>query len=104
MSIKVTFVQPNDEPWVVDAPIGSTLMEAAVKNGVPGIQGDCGGACSCATCHVYVDPDWSDRTGVRDEIEEAMLDFADGVTPQSRLGCQIAITELMDGLIVRLPA
>lgn len=103
MSIKITFIQSNDEPLIVDVPAGYTLMEAAVKNGVSGIQGDCGGACACATCHVYVTTDWKGRTGPRDENEEAMLDFAQGVEPESRLGCQIRVTEELDGLVVRVP-
>lgn len=102
MAIKITFIQPNDEPLSVDVPAGYSLMEAAVKNGVAGIQGDCGGSCACATCHLYIDPAWAGRTGVRNETEEAMLDFAEGVEVESRLGCQIKVTEELDGLIVRV--
>ncbi len=103
MSVKITFIQPNDEALILDVPIGHTLMEVAVKNGVIGIQGDCGGACACATCHVYIEPDWLRQTGGRNEEEEAMLDFAENVAPASRLGCQIKATAEMDGLVVRVP-
>jgi 2Fe-2S ferredoxin len=83
---------------------GITAMEAAVKNGVPQIDGDCGGAAACATCHVYVDPDWIGRTGPAAEgMEKSMLEFAEEVRETSRLACQIAITDELDGLILRLP-
>lgn len=82
---------------------GLSVMEGAVKNGVPGIDAECGGACSCATCHVFVDPAWVHKTGERSPTEEAMLDFADGVAPNSRLSCQVRVTDALDGLVVRLP-
>jgi 2Fe-2S ferredoxin len=78
-------------------------MEAAVKNAVPGIEAECGGACACATCHVFVDPAWSEHVGPRTSIEESMLDFAPATSEQSRLSCQIKVTPALDGLIVRLP-
>jgi 2Fe-2S ferredoxin len=80
-----------------------TLMEVAVKNSVPGIDADCGGACACATCHVYVREDWFDKTGNREEMEEDMLDFAFDVRDNSRLSCQIKISDAIDGLIVDVP-
>ena len=78
-------------------------MEAAVKNSVPGIDADCGGACACATCHVYVDAAWTDKVGERGNLEESMLGFADTAEPTSRLACQIKLTDQLDGLVVRLP-
>lgn len=78
-------------------------MEGAVKNNIPGIDADCGGACACATCHVYVDPDWTERTGTASAMEESMLDFAENVEPNSRLSCQIKVSDDLNGLIVRMP-
>ena len=81
----------------------SKSEEGAVKNNVPGIDADCGGACACATCHVYVDEAWLDKTGDKSAMEESMLDFAENVEPNSRLSCQIKVSDALDGLIVRLP-
>jgi 2Fe-2S ferredoxin len=78
-------------------------MEGAVKNNVIGIDADCGGACACATCHVYVEEAWLDRTGMPSAIEQSMLDFAKDVEPNSRLSCQIKVTDALDGLVVRMP-
>lgn len=78
-------------------------MEVAVQNAVPGIEGICGGSCACATCHVYVDPDWSERTGPASDMEKSMLELASDVEASSRLSCQIRITQELDGLIVRMP-
>jgi 2Fe-2S ferredoxin len=100
---KITFIQPDGSEQTVEAPLGWSVMEAAVKALVPGIDADCGGACACATCHVYVDPAWSDRLPAKAEMEEAMLDFAQAVAPNSRLSCQIRVTSDLDGLIVRVP-
>jgi len=84
---RITFIQHDGTEHVVEAEPGMTVMEAAVKNSVPGIAAECGGACACATCHVYVD----------------MLDFAFDIRPESRLSCQIKVTEALDGLVVRIP-
>jgi len=100
---KITFIAPNGTEQTVEAEIGMTVMEAAVKNMVPGIEAECGGACSCATCHVYVEDAWSEATGSPDEMEEDMLDFAFDVRETSRLSCQIPITDALDGLVVRIP-
>ncbi len=100
---KITYIDPSGKEHVVEAPVGQTVMEAAVKHAVPGIDADCGGACACATCHVYVDPEWLDKTGERNSMEESMLDFANEVEDNSRLSCQIKITEALDGLLVRIP-
>jgi len=78
-------------------------MEAAIRNLVPGIEAECGGACACATCHVHVDDKWMDATGKAAPMEEDMLDFAFDVRPTSRLSCQIKVTDELDGLIVRVP-
>ena len=100
---KITFIEKDGTEHTVDAPNGLTVMEAAIRNMVPGIDADCGGACACATCHVYVDAAWADRTGARSSMEESMLDFASDVEDTSRLSCQIKVSEALDGLIVRLP-
>ena len=81
----------------------STVMETAIKNGVPGIEAECGGACACSTCHVYVDEGWREKTGEPSPMEEDMLDFAFEVKPNSRLSCQIKVTEALDGLVVTTP-
>ena len=78
-------------------------MEAAIRHLVPGIEAECGGACACATCHVYVDEAWAAKTGEPSPMEEDMLDFAFDVQPNSRLSCQIKVTEALDGLVVRTP-
>lgn len=100
---KITFVEHNGKEHTVDVENDMTLMEAAVKNMVPGIDADCGGACACATCHVYVEADWVEKTGDREETEEDMLDFAFDVQENSRLSCQIKISDALDGLVVKLP-
>ena len=87
----------------VDAASGSTVMENAVRNDVPGIEAECGGACACATCHVYVDEAWVERVGKPEAMEEDMLDFAYEVQPNSRLSCQIRVTPELDGLKVKVP-
>ena len=100
---KITYIESDGAEHVLDVKPGLTVMEGAVKNNVPGIDADCGGACACATCHVYVDDGWTARTGTASAMEESMLDFAEGVEPNSRLSCQIKVTEALDGLIVRMP-
>ena len=101
---KNTFIQADGSQQVVDATPGVTLMEAAKINMVPGIEAECGGACACATCHVYVDNAWREKTGTPSQMEEDMLDFAFDVRESSRLSCQIKVTPGLDGLIVRVPA
>lgn len=101
---KITFVQPDGTSQVVEAEPGITVMEAAKLNDIEGIEAECGGACACATCHVYVDTDWVEKTGAPETLEEDMLDFAFDVRPESRLSCQIKVTPELDGLIVRVPA
>ena len=100
---KVTFIDAAGTSREVEAEAGATLMETAIRNGVPGIDAECGGACACATCHVYVDEDWIEATGSAGPMEEDMLDFAFDVRPTSRLSCQIKITPELDGLVVTTP-
>jgi 2Fe-2S ferredoxin len=101
---KVNYVEAGGTVHSVEAEAGITAMEAAVKNGVPGIDGDCGGAAACATCHVYVDPEWIAKTGPAGEgLEKSMLEFAEDVNEASRLACQITLSDALDGLVLRLP-
>ena len=100
---KITYVEFNGKEHVVDVKTGLSVMEGAVKNNIPGIDADCGGACACATCHVYVEGDWVGKTGSQSAMEESMLDFAENVEPNSRLSCQIKVTDDLDGLVVRMP-
>ena len=100
---KITYIDAEANRYEVEAENGSTVMENAIRNGVPGIEAECGGACACATCHVYVDEAWREKVGSPTPMEEDMLDFAYDVRPTSRLSCQIRITPELDGLIVRIP-
>jgi ferredoxin, 2Fe-2S len=100
---RITFIEPDGSRRVVDAPLGVTLMEAAVQNGVQGILALCGGACACATCHVYVDAAWLSRLGAREEMEEGMLECAWEPRDNSRLSCQIHVTADLEGLEVTVP-
>ena len=96
---KVTYIEFDGAEHVVDVKNGLSVMEGAVKNNIPGIDADCGGACACATCHVYVDAAWKDKTGTPSAMEESMLDFAENVEPNSRLSCQIKVSDELDGLV-----
>ena len=101
---KITYIEHNGTEHVVDVPTGLTVMEGARDNGIPGIEADCGGACACSTCHVYVEGDWVDRLPPKDAMEEDMLDFAWNPDPvRSRLTCQVKVTDDMDGLRVQMP-
>jgi ferredoxin, 2Fe-2S len=100
---KITYIEPDGTTRTVEAEIGATVMETALKNDVPGIVAECGGACSCATCHVYVDEAFAAKIEPPSPMEEDMLDFAFEVKPNSRLSCQIKVTEALDGLVVRTP-
>ena len=100
---QITYIQFDGAEQTVEVRKGLSVMEGAIKNNVPGIDADCGGACACATCHVYVDEAWREKTGTASAMEESMLDFAQNVAPNSRLSCQIRVTDDLDGLIVRLP-
>ncbi|MDB5434523.1 MAG: 2Fe-2S ferredoxin [Phenylobacterium sp.] len=96
---KITYIEHDGTEHVVDVKTGSIVMEGVVKNNIPGIDADCGGD----TCHVYVDEAWRDETGSSSAMEESMLDFAENVEPNSRLSCQIKVTDALDGLVVRMP-
>jgi ferredoxin, 2Fe-2S len=101
---KITYVEHDGTTRTVEAEVGTTVMEAALKNEVGGIVAECGGSCTCATCLVHVDEAWIDKVGTRSEEEEDQLDFAFDVRPNSRLSCQIKVTEALDGLIVHTPS
>lgn len=101
---KITYIEHNGTKHVVDVANGLTVMEGARDNGIPGIEADCGGACACSTCHVYVVADWVPRVPPKEAMEEDMLDFAYEPDPtRSRLTCQIKVTDALDGLVVQLP-
>ncbi|MCA0407125.1 MAG: 2Fe-2S iron-sulfur cluster binding domain-containing protein [Proteobacteria bacterium] len=100
---KITFVAHDGSSRVVDAQNGMSVMEAAIKNGVPGIEAECGGACACATCHVYVDEAFAAKIEPASSMENDMLDFASDVKPTSRLSCQIKVSDAIDGLVVHTP-
>ncbi len=101
---KITYIDSDGKGRVLDAEVGSTVMETAIRNGVPGIVAECGGACSCATCHVHVGEEWKEKVGPPSPMEEDMLDFAFDVRPTSRLSCQIKVTDELEGLVVHTPA
>ncbi|MBE0623382.1 MAG: 2Fe-2S iron-sulfur cluster binding domain-containing protein [Burkholderiales bacterium] len=100
---KVIYVEHNGTRHQVEVPVGLSVMRGALDNLVPGIDADCGGECACATCHVYVDPAWLARTGTRGEMEQSMLGVAAMTRDNSRLACQIAMSEALDGLLVTMP-
>lgn len=100
---KITFIDQGGTKREVEAKAGQSIMEVAVANMIPGIDADCGGACACATCHVYVDEAWAGKIKAKDDMEESMLDFAEEVREHSRLSCQILVTEEIDGIVVTTP-
>lgn len=100
---RITFIQHDGSARTVDV-AGGSAMQAAVSNGVAGIDADCGGACACGTCHVNVDPAWIERVGPGGAMETSMLDFAEAVRSNSRLACQIQIDTTLDGIVLRLRA
>ena len=100
---KITFKEYSGTARTIDAETGSTVMETAIRNNVPGIEAECGGACACATCHVYIDEAWREKVGEPSPMEEDMLDFGYDVRPNSRLSCQIKVTAELDGLVVTTP-
>ena len=100
---KITYIEHDGTEHAIDVKNGLSVMEGAVKNNIPGIDADCGGACACATCHVYVKEEWLEKTGARSAMEESMLDFAEGVQDNSRLSCQIKVSDELDGLVVTMP-
>jgi 2Fe-2S ferredoxin len=100
---KITYIEFNGKEHVLDVALGTSVMQSAVANNVRGVIAECGGACSCATCHVYVDPSWVNKLDQKSEIEESMLEAVCDVRPNSRLSCQIEVTEKLEGLVVRMP-
>jgi ferredoxin, 2Fe-2S len=101
--VKITFIDTGGTARTVEGDVGATVMETAIKHGVPGIEAECGGACACSTCHVYIDEAWREKVGEPSPMEEDMLDFAFEVRPNSRLSCQIKVREDLDGLTVHTP-
>ena len=100
---KIKYIEHNGKEHEVDVPEGWSVMEGAVKNLIPGIDADCGGACACATFHVYVQEPWLAKLGPKQDMEETMLDFAQDLEPNSRLSCQIKVTKELDGFTVKMP-
>ena len=100
---KIKYIEHNGKEHDVEVAAGLSVMEGAVKNLIPGIDADCGGACACATCHVYVDQAWLGKLAPKSDMEETMLDFAQELETNSRLSCQIKVTPELDGFVVRMP-
>ena len=101
---KITYIEHGGKEHVIEVANGMTVMEGARDNNIPGIEADCGGACACSTCHVYVNPDWVDRLPEKDEMEQDMLDFAfEPDETRSRLTCQLKVSDELDGLVVQMP-
>lgn len=101
---KVTYIQADGDSKEVDVTVGKSVKDGAVNNLIPGILAECGGACACATCHVYIDDAWTEKVGPAGDVEKDMLDFAVDPKDNSRLSCQVDITEDLDGLVVHVPA
>lgn len=100
---KVTFIENSGQVHEVEAAVGLSIMQVAVDNAVPGISADCGGNCSCATCHVYIDQPWAGRIRAAEQSEKDMLECTLFPQENSRLSCQVSVTAELDGLVVRLP-
>jgi len=100
---KITFIDAAGTKRDVETKAGASVMEAAVQNMIPGIDADCGGACACATCHVYIGEGWLEKLKAKDDMEDSMLDFAEDVQDNSRLSCQILMSDELDGLVVSTP-
>jgi len=103
MTPTVVYIEADGTEHVIETALGASVMETARRKGIPGIEADCGGACACATCHVYVEEDWREQAGAAGANEQEMLDCVTDFGPGSRLSCQIKMTEALDGLVVRLP-
>jgi 2Fe-2S ferredoxin len=99
----IKFIEHSGTEHEIDIPSGLTIMEGATKNKIPGIDADCGGACACATCHVYIDNAWLEKIPQKEDGEEDMLDFAFEVKDNSRLSCQVTVNDDLDGLIINIP-
>ena len=101
---KITYIEHSGKSHTVEVPKELTVMEGAVQNNIPGIDADCGGACACATCHVYIDEKWIKKLNNKESAEEDMLDMAYETNKFSRLSCQITVTDGLDGLVVKMPS
>jgi 2Fe-2S ferredoxin len=101
---RITYIEANGDEHVIDVPVGFSVMQGAVRNGVTGIVAECGGNCACGTCRVYIDDEaWRQKTGAASDLEEATMEIREDPAPGKRLSCQIKVTEDLDGLVVRLP-
>ena len=100
---QITYIEHDGTEHEVQVEIGYTVMQAALDNMLEGIVAECGGACSCTTCHCYIDEAWTDKAGPPDAIEKEMIEFALDTKDNSRLSCQVTVTEELDGLVVHLP-
>jgi len=101
---KITYIEHNGKTHNVEVPNELSVMEGAIQNNIPGIDADCGGACACATCHIYVDEKWFNKLPSKSEAEQDMLDMAIGPNKFSRLGCQITVNDDLDGMVVKMPS
>ena len=101
---KVTYIEHSGKSHTIEVPNGLSLMEGAVQNNISGIDADCGGSCACATCHVYVNEKWFDKLPNKEDAEEDMLDLAFEPKKNSRLACQITVTDNLDGVVVKMPS
>ena len=101
---KITYIEHNGKAHEIEVPNELSIMEGALQNNIPGIDADCGGACACATCHVYVDEKWFDKLQKKEDAEQDMLDMAFEPKKFSRLACQITATDELDGLVVKMPS
>jgi 2Fe-2S ferredoxin len=99
----ITYIEFNGTPHTVEVKDGVSVMKAAINNNIPGIVAECGGACACATCHIYVDEQWMDKLPPMENIERDMLDFASGVQTNSRLSCRLTAGPELEGLVVKMP-
>ena len=101
---KIMYIEHNGKPLTIDVANGLSVMEGAIQNNIPGIDADCGGSCACATCHVYVDKKWFDKLPNKESAEEDMLDMAFEPKSNSRLSCQLTVSDALDGLVVKMPS
>ena len=101
---KITYIEHNGKTHNIEVPNEHSVMEGAIQNNIPGIDADCGGACACATCHIYVDEKWFNKLPSKSEAEQDMLDMAIEPNKFSRLGCQITVNDDLDGMVVKMPS
>ena len=101
---KITYIEHNGKSHTLEVANGLTVMEGAIQNNISGIDADCGGSCACATCHVYVDEKWINKLPNKESAEVDMLDMAFEPKPQSRLSCQLTVSNELDGMVVKMPS